>query len=112
MVLPTGKIYGLFNAKYLYISSLVMFNIGSAVCGAAPNMNALIVGRVLAGIGGTGLYVGCQVLLSVNTTERERPQYLSFVGFFWGLGTVLGPVVSSHASALGHAARHQIYEQS
>jgi MFS family permease len=56
-------------------------------------MNALIVGRVLAGVGGTGIYVGVMTLLSVNTVPRERPWYLSFVGLFWGIGTVLGPVI-------------------
>jgi len=50
--------YGLFNVKWVYISSVLLFEIGSAVCGAAPNMNALIVGRVIAGIGGAGTYLG------------------------------------------------------
>lgn len=56
-------------------------------------MNALIIGRVLAGVGGNGMYLGVMTLLSVNTSDRERPGYLSFVGLVWGIGTVLGPVV-------------------
>ena len=78
-MLPFGKFYGLYNAKWLFVGSLVLFNIGSAICGAAPNMDALIIGRVLAGVGGNGLYLGVQTLLSVNTTDKERPLYLSFV---------------------------------
>ncbi|KND89162.1 putative HC-toxin efflux carrier TOXA [Tolypocladium ophioglossoides CBS 100239] len=93
VVLPFGKLYGLFDAKWLYVMSSVIFNVGSAICGAAPNMNALIVGRVLAGMGGNGMYLGVMTLLSVNTSDRERPGYLSFVGLVWGIGTVLGPVV-------------------
>ncbi|KAK2759174.1 hypothetical protein FQN54_003274 [Arachnomyces sp. PD_36] len=93
VVLPFGKLYGLFDAKWLYIASSLLFNIGSALCGAAPNMNALIIGRVLAGMGGNGMYLGVMTLLSVNTSDRERPGYLSFVGLVWGVGTVLGPVV-------------------
>ncbi|KAH8886155.1 MFS general substrate transporter [Thozetella sp. PMI_491] len=92
-VLPFGKIYGLFDAKWLYIISAVIFNVGSALCGAAPNMSAIIVGRVLAGFGGNGMYLGVMTLLSVLTTDRERPGYLSFVGLLWGIGTILGPVV-------------------
>ncbi|THC90743.1 hypothetical protein EYZ11_009790 [Aspergillus tanneri] len=65
----------------------------SAVCGAAPTINAEIVGRVFAGAGGNGMYFGILDLLSTNTTSRERPQYLSLTGLVWGLGTVLGPVV-------------------
>lgn len=79
MVLPFGRLYGLFNAKWLYILSSVLFNVGSALCGAAPTMKALIVGRVLAGMGGNGMYLGVMTLLSVNTSDKERPGYLSFV---------------------------------
>lgn len=92
-VLPFGRIYGLFDAKWLYVISALVFNAGSALCGAAPNINAVIVGRVLAGLGGNGMYLGVMTLLSVMTNDLERPGYLSFVGLFWGIGIVLGPVV-------------------
>ena len=42
----------------MFISSMIVFEAGSALCGAAPNMDALIVGRVIAGLGGTGIYIG------------------------------------------------------
>jgi MFS family permease len=51
-------------------------------------MNALIVGRAICGLGGSGIYLGCMNLLSALTTEAERPAYLSLVGLMWGLGTV------------------------
>lgn len=57
-ILLIGTCYGLFNIKYLQNASFILFEIGSAICGAAPSMNAMIVGRVLAGIGGAGLYLG------------------------------------------------------
>ena len=72
LTLPSGQIYQIFNAKWLYVFSVFIFEIGSALCGAAPNMNALIVGRVIAGIGSTGIYTGSLFLLSVNTSEQER----------------------------------------
>ncbi len=79
VVLSVGKLYGLFNAKYLYITSMILFLAGSALCGAAPTMNAFIVGRVIAGIGGNGLYFGVMTLISVNTNEKERPMYLGLM---------------------------------
>lgn len=91
-----GKVYNQFNAKWLYIGGLVLFEAGSALCGAAPTMNALIGGRVLAGLGGSGVYIGVMTLLSVNTTEHERPMYLGLTGLTWGLGTVLGPVCTTY----------------
>jgi MFS family permease len=93
MMLPFGSIYSLFNAKWVYISSGVIFMAASALCGGAPSMQAEIVGRVLAGAGGNGMYFGLLVLLSMNTTDQERPQYLGLSGLVWGLGTVLGPIV-------------------
>lgn len=77
VVLPFGKLYGLFNAKHLYLLSVCLFMVGSALCGAAPTMNTFIVGRVLAGMGGNGMYFGVMTILSVNTSNKERPGYLS-----------------------------------
>lgn len=47
-ILPWSKAYGVFNVKWLYCGHVLMFELGSAVCGAAPNMNAMIVGRTIA----------------------------------------------------------------
>jgi len=91
--LPWSKAYGTFSAKKLFIGGTALFMGASALCGAAPNIDAFIVGRALAGMGGTGMYMGIMTILSVNTSEQERPRYLSLTGFWWGIGTVLGPVV-------------------
>ncbi|UKZ51189.1 hypothetical protein TrVGV298_004945 [Trichoderma virens] len=53
----SGKVNGIFNTKWLYFASVALFEVGSAICGASPNMNALIIGRVVAGAGGAGLYL-------------------------------------------------------
>ena len=53
-----GQMYGQFNAKWLYITCIILFEVGSAICGAAPNIDALIVGRAICGLGGTGMYTG------------------------------------------------------
>lgn len=57
-ILPLGKAFGAFDAKWVFIGCLTMFSAGSALCGAAPSMNAIIVGRVWAGAGGAGMYLG------------------------------------------------------
>lgn len=45
MIMPLGAAYGLFDTKVLFLSSIALFEAGSALCGGAPNMAALIVGR-------------------------------------------------------------------
>ncbi|KAJ5525432.1 MFS drug efflux transporter [Penicillium frequentans] len=92
-VLLWGKIFFQFNTKWTYIISVAIFEVGSAVCGSAPSMDALIVGRVLCGIGGSGLYCGVITLLAATTTLQERPMYVASTGMTWGLGMVLGPIV-------------------
>jgi MFS family permease len=88
-----SKAFGLFSAKKLFLGATALFMGASALCGGAPTITAFIVGRALAGIGGTGMYMGLLTILSVNTSDAERPRYLSLTGFWWGIGTVLGPVV-------------------
>lgn len=57
----------------MYLFNVVVSEAGSAVCGAAPNVGALIVGRRICGVGGAGLYVGVFTLLAATTTMAERP---------------------------------------
>lgn len=47
-----GRVYGHFNAKWFYIFHVTLFEIGSAICGAAPSMDVMILGRAIAGVGG------------------------------------------------------------
>lgn len=83
VILPLGYAYGLFEIKTLYLSSIIVFEIGSAVCGAAPTMNALIVGRVIAGAGGAGMYLGVLNYMGTFTTLGERNLYNAIVGIVW-----------------------------
>ncbi|KAJ6018014.1 hypothetical protein N7451_001393 [Penicillium sp. IBT 35674x] len=93
VILPYGFLFTTFNMKWLYVAGIVLFQGGSALCGGAPNMGALIVGRVIAGAGGTGIYLGGLNHFSAMTTRKERGAYLAGTGFVWGLGAILGPVV-------------------
>jgi MFS family permease len=88
-----AKIIVHFKAKWTYIWTVFLFEAGSAICGASNNMSALIVGRILCGIGGVGMYLGVLTLLSALTIQ-ERSWYVGFTGLVWGLGTVIGPVLS------------------
>ncbi|OIW32212.1 MFS general substrate transporter, partial [Coniochaeta ligniaria NRRL 30616] len=93
VILPVGKAYGMFSMKILFVTSLILFEAGSAICGAAPSMDAIIVGRVIAGVGGAGVYVGGLTYISILTTPNERPLYLAILMSVWGFGNVLGPIV-------------------
>lgn len=93
-VLPWGKVYGVYDIKFVYIFNILLFEVGSAICGAAPTMQSLIIGRVIAGVGGSGMYSGTLTYVSVLTNENEKPAHLAGSTVVWGIGSVLGPVVS------------------
>ena len=88
-----GQCYGQFDAKYVYMLCVTLFEVGSAVCGAAPSMDALIIGRAICGLGGAGMYTGVMTLLTVTTLPHERPIYFGLCGLTWGTGTILGPII-------------------
>lgn len=54
----------------------------------------LIVGRVLAGMGGAGIYFGVLNYFTNNTSPQERGAYIAGVGLVWGIGCILGLVIS------------------
>ncbi|KAH8666976.1 major facilitator superfamily domain-containing protein [Xylariales sp. PMI_506] len=109
VILPYGALFISFNMKWLYIGGIVLFQAGSALCGAAPSMAALIVGRVLAGVGGTGMYLGGLSHFSALTTREERSTYITGITFVWGIGSILGPVVGGAFSVSSATWRWAFY---
>ena len=93
LTVDSGKAFGVFNVKWLFLGVVTLFELGSAVCGAAPSMDAFIIGRVLQGIGACGCYAGAVTFVSLTTSTRERPIYISGVLATWSVGSVVGPVI-------------------
>ncbi|KAH7265513.1 major facilitator superfamily domain-containing protein [Fusarium redolens] len=108
-ILLWGKVYGVFNIKWVYIFNIFLFEAGSAVCGAAPNIQALIIGRVIAGVGGSGMYSGTLTYVSVLTNRQEKPAYLAGSTVVWGIGSVLGPVIGGAFAASSATWRWGFY---
>ncbi|KAH8650816.1 major facilitator superfamily domain-containing protein [Tricladium varicosporioides] len=98
-----------FNMKWLFVGSVTLFEIGPAVCGAAPSMSALIISRVLTSTSGSGIYLGSLNIISVLTTAKERGTFITLIGFFWGLGAVLGLAVGGAFSVSSATWRWGFY---
>ncbi|KAL7928245.1 major facilitator superfamily domain-containing protein [Trichoderma chlorosporum] len=108
-ILPFGRAYALFDIKVLLLSSIFVFEVGSAVCGSAPTSDALIVGRAIAGIGGAGMYLGALTYSSTFTTKNEAPLYNALTGLSWGVGCILGPVIGGAFSVSSATWRWAFY---
>lgn len=93
VILPLGNLYNIFNIKWIIFTTVVLFEAGSALCGADPTMSVLIVGRVIAGAGGSGIYLGSLNYFLAMTTPEERGLYMALIGSCWGVGAILGPVI-------------------
>ncbi|KAL6703427.1 hypothetical protein ACN47E_009686 [Coniothyrium glycines] len=88
-----GKIYQLYDTKWTFLVSIIVFEGGSALCGAAPTSIALIIGRAIAGIGAAGISCGAIMVILPLVPLRKRPVYTSFFGMAFGVSSVLGPFI-------------------
>ncbi len=88
-----GKLGDTVGRKLVLQSALVIFLIGSALCGLSQNMTELILFRGVQGIGGGALMVSTQALIGDVVSPRERGRYSGLMGGVFGISTVVGPLV-------------------
>jgi MFS family permease len=74
-------------------TAIVLFLIGSALCGLAQNMTELIAFRALQGLGGGGLMVTTVAVVGDLVAPRDRGRYQGFFGGVFGIATVIGPLI-------------------
>ncbi|KAN0102744.1 MFS multidrug transporter [Hyaloscypha variabilis] len=91
--LNTGKIYQHHSLKATFLIFLSIFELGSLLCGVATSSMMLIIGRAVAGIGGSGLMNGGFTIIAVASPQEKRPLYLGIVMAFILLGFVAGPIL-------------------
>ncbi|TLD27192.1 hypothetical protein PspLS_05022 [Pyricularia sp. CBS 133598] len=75
-----------------FLVSIVVFEIGSAICGAAPSSTIFIVGRSIAGLASAGIFTGC-MLMFMMVPLHKRPMFQGLFGMTFGLASVMGPLV-------------------
>ncbi|KAK4495532.1 hypothetical protein PRZ48_013864 [Zasmidium cellare] len=92
-ILPIGELFTYYSPKWVFLAVLALFEVGSAVCGAAPNSKALIVGRAIAGVGSAGVITGCNVLITYTVPLAKRPKFQGLIGASFGIASVVGPVL-------------------
>ncbi len=93
----TGPLYGkfgdLYGRKLVLQVAIVIFLIGSALCGLSQNMGELIAFRTLQGLGAGGLIVVTLAVVGDLVPPRERGKYQGFFGAVFGVSTVIGPLL-------------------
>ena len=105
-----GKFYSYFSIKYVYLGAIAIFELGSLICGVAPNSVALIIGRAIAGIGSAGIFSGALIIVAYSVPLSKRPivsehfvfygkhkltqmQFTGLIGAMYGIASVAGPLL-------------------
>jgi EmrB/QacA subfamily drug resistance transporter len=88
-----GKLGDLYGRKIVLQSAIVIFLVGSALCGISQSMTQLIVFRALQGLGGGGLLVVTIAAVGDIIAPRDRGRYQGYFGAVFGVATVVGPLL-------------------
>lgn len=88
-----GKLGDQYGRKRLFQTAIVIFLLGSALCGAAQDMAQLIAFRAVQGLGGGGLIVLSMAIVGDLVSPRERGRYQGLFGAVFGATSVLGPLL-------------------
>ncbi|MFF0761493.1 DHA2 family efflux MFS transporter permease subunit [Streptomyces sp. NPDC003737] len=88
-----GKLGDQYGRKKLFQAAIVIFLIGSALCGMSQNMLELIAFRAVQGLGGGGLIVLSMAIVGDIVPPRERGRYQGLFGAVFGATSVLGPLL-------------------
>lgn len=88
-----GKISDLYGRRLIFQAAIIIFLIGSVLCGLSQNMLQLIGFRALQGIGGGGLMAIAFAIIGDVIPPRERGRYQGYFGAVFGLSSVAGPLL-------------------
>ncbi|KAL1881855.1 hypothetical protein Daus18300_000908 [Diaporthe australafricana] len=91
--LSFGKLYSFYSVKGVFLVSIGLFEIGSAICGAAPNSVSFIIGRAIAGLGSAGIFSGGITVIVYAVPLHKRPLFQGLFGAVFGLASVIGPLL-------------------
>jgi EmrB/QacA subfamily drug resistance transporter len=97
-----GKLSDLYGRRRLFVVSISLFVLGSALCAVAQSLTELVAMRALQGIGAGGLLPLSQAAIADLFPPRERGRYQAYIGSMWAIAAVAGPLLggtlTDHAS--------------
>lgn len=86
-----GKLSDLYGRKNMLSIGIIMFLIGSCLCGLSQNMYMLIGFRVIQGLGAGSIFTLTYTIIGDVFTIEERPKVQGIIGTVWGVASLTGP---------------------
>ena len=102
-----GKLGDMYGRKKIFMSSIIIFLIGSVLCGLSQSMDQLIIFRAIQGLGGGGLMALVLAIVGDVVPPRERGRYQGYLGAVFGVSSVAGPLLGGLITE--HISWHWIF---
>ncbi|KAH7045202.1 major facilitator superfamily domain-containing protein [Macrophomina phaseolina] len=91
--LPFGKLFSFYSRKWTFLIALLIFELGSVICGAASTSAMFIAGRAIAGLGGAGVLSGALIIVAFSVPLEKRSNFTALIGGMFGIASVSGPLM-------------------
>ncbi|MCL7500448.1 multidrug efflux MFS transporter SdrM, partial [Staphylococcus aureus] len=88
-----GELLSRFKIIYVAIAGLLLFSIGSFMCGLSTNFTMLIISRVIQGFGSGVLMSLSQIVPKLAFEIPLRYKIMGIVGSVWGISSIIGPLL-------------------
>lgn len=92
-VLIYGKLSDLFGRKPVLIFGIIIFLIGSLLCGFAESMTMLIIFRLIQGFGAGAVMPIATTIVGDIYSKEERAQIQGYLSSVWGISAIMGPAI-------------------
>jgi EmrB/QacA subfamily drug resistance transporter len=88
-----GKLGDVYGRKYLFMFAIVVFLVGSALCGLAQGMTELVLFRAIQGVGAGGLFPLSLAVIGAIVPPRDRGRWQGLIGAVFAASSIAGPAV-------------------
>lgn len=88
-----GSVADIWGRKPIMVTAVAVFVAGSLLCALAPDMDSLLAGRAVQGLGASGMSIMVNVIISDMFSLRDRGLYLAITSVVWAVGSAIGPVL-------------------
>ncbi|KAK4498656.1 hypothetical protein PRZ48_009166 [Zasmidium cellare] len=87
-----SRFYAYFPVRWVLVSAIFVFEVGSLICATAPNSITFICGRAIAGLGSAGIFTGSFAAATHTTPVHLQPLVVGLLGGVFGLSSIFGPL--------------------